>query len=58
MPTYDYTCELGHELEVTHSVHQMPTVPCPSCAKEMKKKITIPAIAFRGKGFYTTDKGS
>jgi predicted nucleic acid-binding Zn ribbon protein len=36
----------------------MPTIPCPICAKEMKRKITTPAIVFRGKGFYTTDKGS
>ena len=56
MPTYDYTCTEGHTLEVTHSINTNPHLVCPNCAKEMKRKQTTPAIAFKGSGFYTTDK--
>ena len=54
-PTYDYICEQGHELELTHSF-DTPTPTCPNCVKEMKKIIYLPAIAFKGSGFYSTDK--
>lgn len=29
--------------------------PCPHCHIPLRKRITVPGIAFRGPGFYTTD---
>lgn len=57
-PLYDFACdyclfESEIELPMTHSFE----LDCPRCAEPLRKVITPAPIHFKGKGFYSTDKG-
>ena len=69
MPIYEYYClNCGHEEEVLQKMEDKAP-NCPNCVKlkrlpfyslgkvllEMKRKISKPAIIFKGSGFYETD---
>lgn len=56
MPRYDYkcrVCDLFIELKV--SVNERDSVKCPHCDNELTRQLSIPAIQFKGSGFYSTD---
>jgi putative FmdB family regulatory protein len=55
MPRYDYECVCGESGEAQHGMEDRPQVLCPCCGLEMLKKIGIPAVQFKGNGFYETD---
>jgi len=56
MPVYEYRCtSCGDELEVTQSFDDDPLTECPTCQGALKKKFGVPAITFKGGGFYKTD---
>ncbi len=57
MPIYEFVCqECGHEFEriLPFSTSDFP--PCPSCqAQAVKRRVGLPAIHFKGSGWYITD---
>lgn len=55
MPVYDYRCSGGHEYELTQGFHAATEHPCPTCGKKASRQISLPAVIFKGSGFYSTD---
>jgi putative FmdB family regulatory protein len=56
MPTYDYACaNCGHVIEVVHGVHDTGPTVCPQCGGLLRKRMTLPAIHFRGSGWAKKD---
>ena len=56
MPIYDYSCaNCGHVVEVVHGVHQPGPTVCPECGGLLRKRISPPAIHFRGTGWAKKD---
>lgn len=60
MPVYEYRCRGGHQYEMTQGFDAPTHQPCPTCGSKAKRMISLPAVIFKGKGFYHTDnrKGS
>jgi len=58
MPTYEYTCrDCGHTFDVVQKMTDEPLTVCPECGGPLRKVFAVPAIAFKGSGFYATDHG-
>jgi putative FmdB family regulatory protein len=58
MPTYEYTCrDCDHTFDIVQKMTDEPLTVCPSCGGRLRKVFAVPAIAFKGSGFYTTDHG-
>lgn len=58
MPTYEYKCKCGMEFEDFQRMPGKPTLPCPECGKQARKRIGPGAgVIFKGPGFYATDYG-
>jgi putative FmdB family regulatory protein len=58
MPTYEYRCrDCGHTFEVVQKMTDEALTVCPDCGGELRKVFAVPAIAFKGSGFYATDHG-
>jgi putative FmdB family regulatory protein len=55
LPVYDYRCGGGHEYELTEGFHAPTEHPCPTCGKKSRRQISLPAVIFKGSGFYSTD---
>lgn len=55
MPVYDYRCAGGHEYELTEGFHAPTEHPCLTCGKKSQRQISLPAVIFKGSGFYSTD---
>ncbi len=55
MPVYDYRCGGGHEYELTEGFHAPTEHSCPTCGKKSRRQISLPAVIFKGSGFYSTD---
>ena len=56
MPRYDYLCrEDGYLFEEVQSFHSEPGAICPKCGAKAQRQISIPAVHYKGSGFYTTD---
>lgn len=52
MPTYDFKCEYCKSFTETND----PTPSaCSLCSNMMVRMYTVPGIAFKGSGFYSTD---
>ncbi len=59
MPKYEYACKsCGQHLEVTQSFTDEPLAECPACGGLLRKVFSVPAITFKGSGFYRTDNRS
>jgi putative FmdB family regulatory protein len=60
MPLYEYRCGNGHTMQTVRSIHEdePALVECPQCSSPMHQVLGGVAITFKGKGFYTTDKGN
>ena len=58
MPTYLYECVCGQAYDVSHSIHDDPKITCDYCRGGMVRKPGVAAVAFRGSGFYSTDKNN
>ena len=58
MPTYVYECACGQIYDVVHSIHEDPDVECDNCQGGMYRKPSLSAVAFKGNGFYYTDKNN
>jgi putative FmdB family regulatory protein len=56
MPIYDYRCDhCGHAFSTVQSFKDQPLEKCPNCGKKPRRLITMPAIVFKGSGWYKTD---
>ena len=56
MPTYDYKCEAGHSHSQVRRLTEPALTVCPECKKELRRVFAPPLVAFKGNGFYSTDK--
>jgi putative FmdB family regulatory protein len=58
MPTYEYTCrDCGHTFDIVQKMTDEALTVCPVCGGRLRKVFAVPAIAFKGSGFYATDHG-
>jgi putative FmdB family regulatory protein len=58
MPTYEYTCrDCGHTFDIVQKMTDEPLTVCPECGGPLRKVFAVPAISFKGSGFYATDHG-
>ena len=56
MPLYEYECDVnGHRFEVIRKFSDPPVETCPQCGSPVRKRLSSPAIQFKGTGFYITD---
>ena len=56
MPLYEYECDAcGHRFEKIQKFSDPLEDTCPKCAGHVHKRISSPAIQFKGSGFYITD---
>ena len=59
MPVYDYHCDkCGNKRTQSISIKESDFKAICHCGEQMKRVYGIPAIKFKGSGFYTTDKGN
>ena len=56
MPLYEYECEVcQHRFERIQKVSDPLVETCPVCGGPVHKRMSAPAIQFKGSGFYITD---
>ncbi len=60
MPRYEYRCSKGHQYERAEGFDAPSEQTCPKCGGRSRRLISMPAVIFKGSGFYSTDnrKGS
>src|SRR3954451_22868793 len=58
MPLYDYRCEkCGEVFEVRQSFSDATLTVHEGCGGNVKRMISVPALQFKGTGWYVTDYG-
>lgn len=58
MPLYEYECFLcGHSFERIQRVNDGSNTKCPECGGAVRRLLGVPALQFKGSGFYITDYG-
>ena len=56
MPIYEYECTKCHaHVEAFQKVSDKPLTKCTKCKGKLERKISAPAIQFKGSGWYVTD---
>ena len=56
MPIYQYECrKCKAHIEVFQKVSDKPPSKCRNCGGKLERKISAPAIQFKGSGWYVTD---
>jgi putative FmdB family regulatory protein len=56
VPIYDYHCDAcGHSFSAVRSYSDGPVEVCPNCGKRPRKLLVVPAVVFKGSGWYKTD---
>ena len=56
MPIYEFECtKCKAHLEVFQKVNDKPPAKCRKCGGKLERKISAPAIQFKGSGWYVTD---
>ena len=55
MPVYEYRCSRGHNYEKTEGFDAPTRQRCPECNSVAKRQFSLPAVIFKGGGFYATD---
>lgn len=58
MPTYDYLCDNDGQIEIKQSIESEAPKSCPVCGEPIKRIWHAVPAAFKGTGFYTTDKAN
>ena len=60
MPAYAYQCQsCGAKFKLKQSFLDMPVMHCPKCHQRSVRRVPqVPAIIFRGSGWYSTDHRS
>lgn len=58
MPIYEYECrKCKAYTEAFQKVSDKPLTKCRKCGGRLEKKLSAPAIQFKGSGWYVTDYG-
>jgi putative FmdB family regulatory protein len=58
MPLYEYECFLcNHRFERIRKVADAARVSCPECGGKVRRLLGVPALQFKGSGWYVTDYG-
>lgn len=56
MPIYEYECrKCKAHMEVFQKISDKPPAKCRKCGGRLERKISAPAIQFKGSGWYVTD---
>jgi putative FmdB family regulatory protein len=55
VPVYEYRCDAGHFYEKHEGFDAPNQHKCLECAKTAKRQLSLPAVIFKGSGFYSTD---
>lgn len=55
MPTYQYRCADGHQVEVVQAFTDDPLRECPDCGALLRKVYGSVGVVFKGSGFYRND---
>lgn len=56
MPIYEYECPSCHNrFDKRQSFNDPAEADCPSCGAAAKRRLQVPAILFKGSGWYATD---
>ena len=55
MPTYQYRCAEGHDLEVVQAFSDAALTECPECGAPLRKVYGSVGVVFKGSGFYRND---
>ena len=55
MPIYEYRCQRGHQYERSEGFDAPTEQTCPTCGSRSRRQIRLPAVIFKGPGFYSTD---
>jgi putative FmdB family regulatory protein len=56
MPLYEYECFVcRHRFERIQRVADDPLKTCPECGGSVRRLLGVPALQFKGSGFYITD---
>jgi putative FmdB family regulatory protein len=55
LPVYEYRCANGHYFDKTEGFDAPREQPCPQCGAMAVRQISLPAVIFKGPGFYSTD---
>jgi len=58
MPLYEYECFLcNHRFERIRRVADASAMICPECGGKVRRLLGVPALQFKGSGWYVTDYG-
>ena len=58
MPIYEYECKkCKAHIEVFQKINDKPPTKCRNCGGKLERKLSAPAIQFKGSGWYVTDYG-
>ena len=58
MPLYEYECFVCKKrFEKIQKVSDDPVRQCPHCAGSVRRLLGVPALQFKGSGWYVTDYG-
>lgn len=58
MPLYEYECFVcGIRFERIQKTTTEPTKICPECGGAVRRLLGVPALQFKGSGWYVTDYG-
>lgn len=56
LPLYEYRCtSCGNRFEKIQKVNDAPETACPKCGGELIRPLTVPALQFKGAGWYVND---
>lgn len=55
MPLYEYECASCGSFELIRKFSDPPLKKCPRCGGKVEKRLSSPAIQFKGSGWYVTD---
>jgi putative FmdB family regulatory protein len=58
VPVYEYRCGNGHHYEKTEGFDAPREQACQVCGQTARRQISLPAVIFKGPGFYSTDNRS
>jgi len=59
MPIYEFECrKCKAHIEVFQKMSDKPPVKCRTCGGRLERKLSAPAIQFKGSGWYVTDYAS
>src|SRR3989304_8305877 len=53
LPIYEYRCSKGHQYERAEGFDAPSEQRCPSCSGRSRRQISLPAVIFKGSGFYS-----